>query len=274
MRYFFLSVLAWFLVACAESSVETTVGADQNIPLKEIKQWLRDSGEVITRGDVLLGRTSVIVDWIEFEGGKKNVAERLNSAIRKKLHGSICSAYRFEDACVPSDQPDDLKQMVSGFVKAFKQSELEYGEAIPWELRAYVYKEYHSPYLLSLHYNLETYTGGAHGNNSNFLWSFDATTGEELNALQFFADTTALKNLLTQKYREEQHLRPNQPLSDAGLYEQFNLSLPIPANLGFNAAGLVAIYNPYEIAPYAQGTIVITLQDEQILPILKGGKRP
>jgi len=45
--------------------------------------------------------------------------------------------------------------------------------------------------------------------------------------------------------------------------------LPLPENVGIDSSGVTMLYNPYEVAPYAIGTIEYRIPYEQAEPLLK-----
>ncbi|TFG74190.1 MAG: DUF3298 domain-containing protein, partial [Flavobacteriales bacterium] len=59
----------------------------------------------------------------------------------------------------------------------------------------------------------------------------------------------------------------DKPINQTGLmFEQDTFYLP--ENIGFTKDGLQLLYNPYEVASYADGTIVLTLSYQEVGPFL------
>ena len=100
------------------------------------------------------------------------------------------------------------------------------------------------------------YTGGAHGYYCYLGHNFDAATGEELTLADLVADEQSLKDLLWQKLLEK------YPEGSIGT---FNSSLDDYGTGGYDLnfvvdpQGLTFIFNPYEIASYAEGIQIVTI---------------
>ena len=97
-----------------------------------------------------------------------------------------------------------------------------------------------------------SYTGGAHGMNTETCLVFSLETGDRLGLEDIFREDSmsALPGLLM-KHVSEAFEDP----SDSG----YLLVTDIPAteNFSISDSGITFIYNPYEIAAYAAGTIRI-----------------
>ena len=113
-----------------------------------------------------------------------------------------------------------------------------------------------------------SYTGGAHPNYYVSKKIFDKETGQLLQLLDIVKDTSSLKKLVEIDFRKQVEISPTESLSAAGFWfekDQFKL----PLNVGMTNDGLGFYYNPYEVAPYAQGTIEIILPFEKVEKFLK-----
>ena len=150
----------------------------------------------------------------------------------------------------------------------------EFGESGAWNLSVSVDTSYVSSSMISFALSFESYTGGAHGFNASNFKHYNLETGEQMAVADMITDTLAFKELLEQSLRDEKSLAADQPLSEGGLFEEFDKSLPMPAEISFTQDGLVAIYNAYEIAPFSEGPVVIELTDGELLPLLKDHKKP
>ena len=110
-----------------------------------------------------------------------------------------------------------------------------------------------------------TLTGGAHGLLTNLFFNFDTESGKPLDKADLFSDTAGLQRLNRQYFAKH--------LSDAALSEDALFvgtdQLPLPENVGIDSSGVTMLYNPYEVAPYAIGTIEYRIPYEQAEPLLK-----
>lgn len=109
-----------------------------------------------------------------------------------------------------------------------------------------------------------TYTGGAHGYGYTQFLNFDLETGKQL----FLADIIAMDHerevlkLLENKFRTDNQLSPAQPLTEGGLFDDRIPSLS--PNFYLTSKGIYFEYAPYEIGPYAMGSIGIFLSFKQL----------
>ncbi len=102
-------------------------------------------------------------------------------------------------------------------------------------------------------------TGGAHGNlNISFL-NFDGSTGKLIDNNALITDSTAFKGIA--KIHFDASVEDKELLFDN---ETFNL----PENIGYSDDGIILLYNPYEIAPYATGIIEFSIPFEEAKPFL------
>ncbi len=107
--------------------------------------------------------------------------------------------------------------------------------------------------LLSLSMTCSFYFGGAHGMNRCNYKNFDMETGQVLTAGEFLADTARFISLAKQLY-EETHA--GQPIPS---FEELGSNIPLPTNILFTDTGIHLQYNPYEIAPYSEGYIMLDI---------------
>ncbi len=101
-----------------------------------------------------------------------------------------------------------------------------------------------------------TYTGGAHGMTIHTGMNFDAVTGARLELKDVFLDANQLTGVILEKLQEENHPGTfsdslESIVADGVLHEKVSWVL--------GPRGVTFIYNPYEIAAYASGTITVTI---------------
>ena len=104
----------------------------------------------------------------------------------------------------------------------------------------------------------ETYTGGAHSMRIRQYFVIDLESLKLLKIDDFFSDYRGerMRSLIYEKLRKYSSLEENQPLSE-GIY--FDDEPELTSNFYVKKEGLVLHWDPYEIAPYSEGTIQITL---------------
>ncbi|GGH01203.1 DUF3298 and DUF4163 domain-containing protein [Pedobacter zeae] len=100
----------------------------------------------------------------------------------------------------------------------------------------------------------DTYTGGAHGNYSSIMYCLDVKNKKQLVLSDIVEiDSNTLQRILERNLRKEYNIKANDALSTV-LFDDF---IKPNNNFYFNANGIAFMYNPYEVASYAQGQIVV-----------------
>lgn len=101
---------------------------------------------------------------------------------------------------------------------------------------------------------VEDYTGGAHGTHHTEYYNIKTENGEILKNADLFKDSShlALKELIETQLKEI--IRHGKELFI------FDWESVMPnENFQFNSEGIVFVYNEYEIAPYSDGLIEVTV---------------
>ncbi|SFA59725.1 protein of unknown function [Pedobacter suwonensis] len=100
----------------------------------------------------------------------------------------------------------------------------------------------------------DTYTGGAHGNYNSSMICLDVQNKKQLALTDIIKiDSNVLSGILERNLRKEYNIKAKDALSTV-LFDDF---IKPNNNFYFNANGIAFMYNPYEVASYAQGQIVI-----------------
>jgi len=108
--------------------------------------------------------------------------------------------------------------------------------------------------FLVIDFLADAYTGGAHGNYSSLLYCLDVKNKKQMVLSDVVKiDSNNLQKLLEQNLRKQYNIKANESINKV-LFDDF---LKPNKNFYFNAKGLAFMYNPYEVASYAQGQIVV-----------------
>lgn len=103
-------------------------------------------------------------------------------------------------------------------------------------------------------YLTDAYTGGAHGNYASTMFCLDVKNKKQMVLNDVVKiDSNSLQKLLEQNLRKQYNIKPQDQLNKV-LFDNF---LKPNNNFYFNRNGLAFMYNPYEVASYAQGQIVV-----------------
>lgn len=107
------------------------------------------------------------------------------------------------------------------------------------------------------------YSGGAHGNYSTEMFSFDKRTNKRLQLSDVLtsAGIAALPALLAKAFRAQFRIPANQTLEQAGLFKN---TIPVTQNFWVDNAGLGFWYQPYEIGPFSFGEIPLFIPLAQL----------
>ena len=113
----------------------------------------------------------------------------------------------------------------------------------------------------------ETYMGGAHGMLTKRYFVIDLEAQKLLKINDFINNYQGdqMRNLIYDELRRYSDLRKNQPLSD-GIFFIDNPELTF--NFFIDEKGLGLHWDPYEIAPYSEGSIQIILPWRRVRPLL------
>jgi len=142
-----------------------------------------------------------------------------------------------------------------------------------YDYNYYCYKTYYVDFFkkyLSVGYSYEDYCGGVHGLHFYTVDNFDMNTGKLLTLDDLFGNAKIYrsilnnlicKNLLIQYKDEELFINPSEE-TDIISYAK-NLQFQITDN------GIEFIFQIYEIAQYAAGTISVTVPYEELSGILQ-----
>ena len=109
-----------------------------------------------------------------------------------------------------------------------------------------------------------SYAGGTHPNSLVLTWNFDLTTGELVSWEQMTDDIEAFRNFLLERihaFLETEQLSDGMGWADA-LYPNYKEVLPQmleEPNWYIEEGNLYVVFNPYDIAPYAAGSIAVTI---------------
>ena len=209
-------------------------------------------------------------------GGTANIRQRLIDNILTGLRGDTL------DGLPPLDLKTLYKQQRQQFFKEYREDAADsrptpadtaglgaYAPGLSYEDQTNTYVLYQQKNLLGLaffHYN---YSGGAHGNYGSTGASYDLRTGKRLRYDDIFRPEAAqqLPALLGRAVRPLVGLAPDDPLDK----QLFVKQMPVTHNVLLTNGGAVFIYQPYEIAAYAQGEVRVFLPLAAIRPLLREG---
>lgn len=116
---------------------------------------------------------------------------------------------------------------------------------------------------------IDYYEGGAHGINQRLAMNFDNATGQLLMLDDVFVPGYQHKlcELLLEALTDKVEAKDTDELKAKGYLCAMDMFAPENFELGDDA--VIFIYNPYEIAPYAEGIIELVIDNDELKELWK-----
>lgn len=197
--------------------------------------------------------------------GDDQFAKTVNDAVGAVVAASLTISPD-EEAKVNS-----LDEGVSNFINDFRDYKAEFAESpAGYEIKVVSKVSYQDANLLSIALDTYTYWGGAHGYGSKSYLNFDVQTGEQLDNEALIKEEGDFKTFVEKKFREQQNIPADGSINDTG-YMFENESFSLAESMGFEDDDMVLVYNPYEVASYAEGQITVRVHIEDVKQFLAVG---
>ncbi|MGB1207338.1 MAG: DUF3298 and DUF4163 domain-containing protein [Chitinophagales bacterium] len=195
------------------------------------------------------------------KAGNEELANTMNATINKYLLEMLNDLASNPDETAANS----IEEATAAFFNSFTEYGEQYGQMwsneIDWEIHN---NEHH---ILSFALNKYYYMGGAHPNYMSKNFNFDLNNGKVIQLTDIFEDNykVVLEKLAEKELRMQQDIPPNAPLTDF----LFETELKLNENFYLTLESITFIYDPYEIAPYAFGTITLPIAFKDIKHIIK-----
>lgn len=185
------------------------------------------------------------------------VAEKINAYILKSLLAGLQSESDNDAEPAPT-----LEVFAQQFIDDYESDPNTYNS---WYLDLTADVDYSNRDLLSLTVAEEGYTGGAHSFSGARFYVLDLKKGNPVSLPQLLnAEYQTELNVVGEKaFRAERGLPTGTSLEDEGFWFENN-TFQLNDNFGVRQEGLVFLFNPYEVAPYAMGSIEFQIAYEDI----------
>ncbi|MFD1094663.1 DUF3298 and DUF4163 domain-containing protein [Salegentibacter chungangensis] len=186
-------------------------------------------------------------------------AEKINS----KIEQHIIEIVDFQDG----DSITSPEEMAGIFIASYAENLEEFPEyALPWEAVIFGEVSLKTASLISVKFDSQLFTGGAHGYGSISFLNFDPNTGKTFSQKQLF--TAEFRSFMEKEFRKRQEIPADVPINSTGMFFEED-EFQLPANIGFTEDKLVLHYNPYEIAAYSEGTLKFEFPYSEVKDFLK-----
>lgn len=188
----------------------------------------------------------------------------LGRTVNRSVREEVIEWLDYDEVSGATDIPGAIRAFGAGYRNLKEQFA---DEAIGWEATVEGVLTLESEELLSLKLDGYIFTGGAHGFTRTRYLNFDRKSGRELENRELFRDLPGLEALAETAFRRSQGIGAAADINSTGfMFEDNRFSLP--DNIGFEAEGLVLLYNPYEVASYADGPVRIVISYSDAAPFL------
>ena len=159
--------------------------------------------------------------------------------------------------------PEDMVKnadimMVQDYTSMYETGEMEPDFSANWEINDDIDVVYNQKGLLVTINSLYEYTGGAHGLFSILCIVYDYTTESLVTFEDIFTGEyeKALVELINKKVREQFEMSAGESFESKGFFVD---EIPLTENFALYSDHIYFVYNIYEIAPYAMGSIEVEI---------------
>ncbi len=202
--------------------------------------------------------TVVDLQYPQFSG---HVADSLNRLILNTL----CLNLADESPC------PDIASIAEYFINDFKAFQLDMpGNHAGWELNQSINILHETPNVLAMAHKFYVYTGGAHGMPGEYFINIEKKSGRLFMLDDIIKNENRNDMLVIAKlqFYRQRDIPSTQTLGDAGYWFE-NQQFYLPDNFCITDDGLLFLYNPYDIAPYADGMIELFIPYSDVTSLLK-----
>jgi hypothetical protein len=213
----------------------------------------------ITEYDKVVGNcdTSICIDiHLKYHLMKDQyeAAETFNKLIEQRIFAKM----GFEDEGSSKTKEERIERLIKDF-EAFK-TEFPDAQTGGYHQDTKTEITYQGDGVISVLIDSEVYAGGAHGMHFREFLNVDPQSGKQIDLLELIDNKDGFYSLIEEKLRLELGMEPGDEWSDYTLVDEF----VFPGNIGLTDAGMLLIYNEYEVVPYAEGLIEIELSKEEL----------
>lgn len=203
------------------------------------------------------------IHFLEASSSTEN-AQLFNAEISNEIVQLLLS---FQEDFSPASTT--IEEAILVFIDDYRKYQRDLGSlSFSYEADTYMEIIYQSNDLISIDLNFYLFTGGAHGYGGTRFLNFDRSTGKQFSMEELFTDIKPLEEIAEKMIREQYQIPADQNINATGLWfenDQFHL----PKNIGFTENEILLVYNQYEIASYAEGSISLSVPKSDLMPYIK-----
>lgn len=211
----------------------------------------------ICRGDDC---SKVEIEIPYFSGDKKSF-----TVINDEILQQVSSLISFAET---GEQFENYEELMQNFIQSYEKIKTDFpNEPIPWEAKIDVDAERLSKQLVNVTYDFYTFTGGAHGNYGKISQFYDLETGKTVPVKQLFVNYSGFEKMVKNKFYAIYKLNEGDSLEEKGFMFEDN-RFYLSDNIMISDDEVEVYYNPYEIAPYANGATELKFTFDEVKPYL------
>jgi len=188
--------------------------------------------------------------------GLSKISKTINTALEEEL----ISLLSFDEELEVESIDDALFSFKNGYLEL---QQLYDDEPTGWEAKIEGMISYEDESFITIALDSYLFTGGAHGYSSKRFLNFDKKKGIELENSELFKNAQDFREFAEEMFRQKEEIPQDKSINYTGfMFEQDSFYLP--ENIGFTEDGLKLLYNPYEVASYADGVIELLLPHDKV----------
>ncbi|MGR7812944.1 DUF3298 domain-containing protein [Lacinutrix undariae] len=187
--------------------------------------------------------------------GDKTVSNRINETIEAYISNQI----NFNDSIKTETFKATVEKFNADYTR-FKNDFLDEDQKWIADIEGEIVLD--TPELICFGMSSYMNTGGAHGNSRIDFLNFNPETGKLYAMTDLIDDFDGFSALA------ETHFKAEVKTDDTADYF-FGKDFQLPESIGFNEAGVIILYNTYEIAAYSEGVTEFTIPYEDANSYLK-----
>ncbi|MDX1628242.1 MAG: DUF4163 domain-containing protein [Fulvivirga sp.] len=249
-------VLLLLLFSCSVNQEEKAEKKEENVAPLSIDQKKRTWQTGTCDSDTSVYCTTVAFDIPRFSG-RGDLANKLNDQLQHHLLKSY----------LKDSSATDYEAYASQFIEDFESIKSRIDEAFGWHNLVNSEVIRHDSKVMVIKTQIETYTGGAHGMEETYYLNFSLPNGEVLQLKDVMKNGFESKlNEITYGMLVKQFdTSPDEFTGDDAYYT---------SNFGLLEEDLVFYYNIYEVAPFALGSLEISISYDRLTDIMKPAYLP
>ncbi|MFO7446545.1 MAG: DUF3298 domain-containing protein [Ignavibacteriaceae bacterium] len=213
------------------------------------------------------GQASIDITNIEI---KNYIKADIQDSINSRLSNAVLQGITFDESKTYTTTDDLMDDFINTYITTVVSDSVNYTDYIPrYEYNCITKILYNSDYLLSLKKIDYSFLGGAHPNTFIEFLNFDLNSGKLLQLDDIFKHgyNEILNKTGELKFREYFQLEADEPLDSAGFW--FENGFQLNENFTLTKAGILFLFNAYEIGPYVLGAPEVYIPFSEIKELIK-----